>query len=288
MSTADKWTPHARRLHPDGRIHQDAVAAVLARYCRNHPNVPEDRQRGHRAKRDLVGRALSGRRLTGDTLDLFIAAFGINDEHAWRLRSHLDERRSPSSSIVRGRFGLPPQTALGKPTQHQTLSLFEFHCLGPDGIPMVHKTVQIIQSEVDDFVTYPFRFDTDQLTVTAHRGGHAGPIHRLPSGLWAVDITLIEPLQKGQRTDLEYETRLHYDRPPPPEVRRAVLRRVRNIGMSVQFDPARPPMAVWRAHWDSLSGPTTFKEPTELDRQHKTFHFWEEVEHAIVGFIWQW
>jgi hypothetical protein len=279
---------YVRRRHPDGRLHQDAVAAVLADYCRDYPNVPEDRERSHRAKRDLVGRALSGQRLTGDTLNLFISAFGINDEHAWRLRSLLDEHGPPSSSIVRGQFDPPPETTVSGPIQHETLSLFEFHCLGPDGIPTVHKTVQIIQSEVDELVAYQYRFDTDAVTVTVHRGGRAGPVYRLPSGLWAVDITLIEPLPKGCRTDLEYETRLHYDHPPPPEVRRAVRRRVRNIGMSVQFDPALLPRAVWCTHWDSLDGTPVLRQQIELNRQHKAFHFWEEVEHAIVGFTWKW
>jgi hypothetical protein len=93
------WLRAVSRAHGE-QINFSAVAKVLARAAE------QDRPEGvhHRELRDRVRRALTHDRLTNDTLDLFIRAFGIRSPDADRLwtllleRPALPEPRAPQHS----------------------------------------------------------------------------------------------------------------------------------------------------------------------------------------------
>jgi len=93
------WLRSVSRAHGE-QINFSAVAKVLAR------TAELDRPEGvhHRELRDRVRRALTHDRLTNDTLDLFIRAFGIRTPDAERLwillleRPAVPEPRAPQHS----------------------------------------------------------------------------------------------------------------------------------------------------------------------------------------------
>jgi hypothetical protein len=93
------WLREVSRAHGE-QINFSAVAKVLARAAEL------DRPDGvhHRELRDRVRRALGHDRLTNETVDLFIRAFGMRGAHAERLwallleRTTLPEPRAPQRS----------------------------------------------------------------------------------------------------------------------------------------------------------------------------------------------
>src|SRR6185437_11108690 len=142
--------------------------------------------------------------------------------HAERLADLL--RGSPAVRVINGDLRAPSLVRRAAPTaQHETLSLHELHVLGPDGKPTEHQTIQLIRSTVDGLDSLPYRFDTDELAVEVVRGGQVGDVYRLTETLWAVDILLTRPLQRGETALMQYRTHFRYRTFPPPEFRRGVL-----------------------------------------------------------------
>ncbi|MEV7772749.1 hypothetical protein [Kitasatospora sp. NPDC086791] len=79
------WLRFVDRSVP-GRLHQAAVARVLAKWLWSQGEVPDDRDTA-RALRDRVSRALRGESLSADTLQLFASAFRMradDEEELWR------------------------------------------------------------------------------------------------------------------------------------------------------------------------------------------------------------
>jgi hypothetical protein len=164
------------------------------------------------------------------------------------------------------------------------------HTLGPDGRPAEHQTIQVIRSTVERLESYPYRFDTDELTVEVTRGGRVGQrVYRVSDSLYAVDIQLTRPLARGESSLMQYHTTFFYGSPPPPEFRRGLARATRDVSIWVTFHPQRLPRRIWSASWDGLDQARILeREPVELDDQRSVNRRFDVVERAIVGFYWEW
>jgi hypothetical protein len=268
------WEKHAPTASP-AVIDVEAVAESL------RPYAP-----GGQLELDVVRDALGGNEVSPATVDLFVEAFDLGPRHAGRLYSLIE-----GSNLVRVITGdnLNELHRQVGPRRHDTLALHEMHTLGPDGLPAEHQTIQVIKSTVDNFATYPYRFDTDELAVEVVRGGHVGDMYRLTNSLYGVDIVLDRPLAFAETALMHYRTTFLYRTAPPPEFRRAVLGTMTDVTMWVQFHRDRLPAQVWVGRWDSIDHANILDEqPVELDGEFSVQARYDRVENAIIGFHWSW
>jgi hypothetical protein len=288
-----RWTRTGPETDP-GQIDYPAVAAVLR--GDDEPMVREEpvvRDGAVPAVSDdeveTVRRALTGVELSPATLEMFIRAFGFTHRHGSRLRDVL--RGSAATRVITGDALAPVELyQRGGQPGYETLALHEMHTLGPDGRPAEHQTIQVIRSTVGRLDTYPYRFDTNELTVEVTRGGRVGQqVYRVSDSLYAVDILLTRPLAKGESSLMQYHTTFFYRSPPPTEFRRGLARATRDVSIWVTFHPQRLPKRVWSASWDGLDQARVLEcEPVELDEQRSVHRRFDVVERAIVGFYWEW
>ena len=158
-----------------------------------------------RKLKDRVTRSLSGKALTPETLNWFIEAFSMlraDRERLWALLEDSEQIR-----VITGEVPIV-SADLGSP-KHETSLLHEFHSIGPDGLSYGHRTVQVTRSLVDGLAGYPYRFDTNAVTVEVLRGGRVGPLYKIADTLYAVDILFTRPLQVGETASMEYRTTFH-------------------------------------------------------------------------------
>jgi hypothetical protein len=233
-----------------------------------------------------VSRALKpkGTVLARDTLELFIRAFDITDEHAsilWRQWAGDEPAR-----VVIGQLP-PPDGAPSAAPIYETVSLREYHYLGPDGQPSAHRTVRDIRSLVDGFDAYRYSFETNEVTVQRISGGQPGEPRHRHGDIWSVDIALPRTLNKGDEHSLEFETRFHYTHPAEPCLRRAAHARFENVVLRVEFHPAKLPRKVYWAEWLDYREPNAViiqEEPVSLDAEHAVYHRLDVLDRAVVGF----
>jgi hypothetical protein len=233
--------------------------------------------------------ALAGTALSPETLSRFVTGFGIGPRHADRLREVL--RGSPATRVITGDVLPPPELYQpGAPRGYETLALHDIHTLGPDGMPAEHQTIQVIRSTVDGLESYPYIFDTDELTVEVTRGGRVGErIHRLADSVYSVDIELPRPLAAGESALMQVRTTFFYSQAPPPEFRRGLMRTTRDVSMWVTFHPERVPKHIWAARWDRLDHSRVVeRDQVEPDGEWSVHRRFDAVDRAIVGFYWEW
>jgi hypothetical protein len=282
-----KWKRYEPERQRTGRPHQAAVAKVIERHV--------DRESGVRRNVSLkslpqrVSKALRGEALSRPTLDLFIDAFDISPDEAERLRRLLEGNdrirvlRSDTESVsteIATAFGI---------AEHRTKSVHEHHYVGPDGLPDWHRTQQVIESVTDRLVRYPYRFDTDALTVEVEQGGRLdGPVYRLTDTVFGVDIVLDEPLARGEQTSLSYRTVFRYSEPPPPEFRRGARGRLENVAIRVEFNPDRLPQEIWWTVWEGVDASPISREKASLRDGRYVFRQLDAIEQTVVGFTWEW
>lgn len=270
----DRWQRHAD--HEGDHV---AVARVLS-------------PAGTEPAPELVGtvrQALDGTDLSPDLATSFVSAFAVRPRHAKRLFDLL--RGSAAVRVISGDVAPPAQ--LGRPEEtrtYETLSLHESHVLGPDGLPAEHQTIQVIRSTVDRLDSLPYRFDTDELAVEVVRGGRVGEtVYHVTDTLYAVDILLADPLERGETALMQYRTTFFYKSPPPPEFRRGVLGSTKDLTLWVTFHQDRLPARVWSARWDGVEHAKVIeREPVELDGELSVHNRFDTVERAVVGFYWDW
>lgn len=285
-----RWRAKLKR--EDGM--QAAIAEVIANYLATH-GAPED-QLGPRQLRSRVSRAMAKNPdeivLSHTTLQLFIRAFSMSPDDTVRLEALFRGEAHIQYVQDEGATRLPIFDA--PPQRHRTVSLREYHYLGPDGLPAEHHTDQVIEATADGLDRYPYVVDTDMLTVDVQNGAHPGPMYQLRarsgSVFHAVDLVLHKSLDLGETAALRYITTFHYREAPPPEMRRAFRQKVDSFLLWVQFHPDKVPRAVWWARWESLDGrKVIYREPAALDCKLTAHRFLEGgVEQAIVGFYWEW
>lgn len=290
------WEQHVVRSRP-GEITQLAVAEVLARHLWNHPRVAGDADVLPRQLKDTVARALSGTLLSRPTLALFIDAFGISDAGAdrlWRLWEG-----SGRISVLSGPRAMGSETegelrsALG-PRRHQTVSLHDHVYVGSDGRVARTRTLQVIEAIADGLDRIPYLYDTNALTLEVGQGCRevSGELFQISEGLYAATIPLARELSAGETISLEYVTT--YCSPGNlndrhwREFRRAVMRRLENFDMRVEFHPDMLPARIWWGVWDGVDGNIVERESVSLGGQYEVHRYLRSVEKTVVGFRWSW
>lgn len=263
-------------------LHQSGICQVIADYLWNNGLHPVDDEALPRKLKDRVHRALGGSSLSLATLRWFTEAFTMSPEDTAAL---LKLAGCPASrDAVIGAAIVKPGVL--PPRRHRTVSLREFHRVGPDGLPESHRTVHVIRA--DDYLDrYPYIFDTDAASVRVACGGRCGEPYALEDGLFAVDILLAEPLLPGQTIAMECETTFWYRTPPPPEFRRAASGRIENVDLRVQFHQLRLPSRVWWSEWPALDATPAVSEPVELDAEKSVRRALPAIERRVVGFRWE-
>jgi hypothetical protein len=262
----DRWEQRARRGQP-GKIDRLAVARVLAAHSPGANRGGE--HSGLLRLRRAAAKALAGQALSSQLVRHFIQAFDMAEADAnrlWQLYSHDDER------------------------PWRTLALQEYHHVGADGIPVKHQTRHVLVAVRDGVDRYPFKFDTDLLSVSMVRGGTVSEPYPTGDGLFAVDILFSAPLKQGEPIGFEYDVAFHYREPPAPEFRRAVRGWLESLSVSVQFHPAKLPRSIWWAIWsDYRQGSRIIdRTPVQMDQECCVFNHLKDIEGAVVGFCWEW
>jgi hypothetical protein len=290
------WEQHVIRAR-SGEITQLAVAEVLARRLWSYPRVPGDVDVLPHQLKDTVSRALSGRLLSRSTLSLFIDAFGFSDAEAdrlWRLWEG-----SGTISVLSGPRAVTPRTeqdlhaALG-PRRHQTLSLHDHVTVGAGGAPVRTRTLQVVEAIADGLDRVPFLHDTKALTLEVGQGGTelTGELYQVSDDLFVTYISLARALDAGETTTLEYWVTYQYPGdsldPHEREYRRAVMGRLENFDIRVEFHPDKLPAGVWWATWDGVEGGIIQQEPVTLDTQHSAHRYLRFIEKTVAGFHWSW
>jgi hypothetical protein len=290
------WEQHVLRARSD-QITQLAVAEVLARYLWSHPRVAGDEDVLPRQLKDTVARALSGALLSQPTLNLFIEAFGISDEDADRLRRLW--QGSGHISVLSGQRAVRASTevdlhaALG-PRRHQTVSLHDHVSVGSDGRITRTRTLQVIEAIADGLDRIPYLYDTSALTLEVGQGcgDVSGELQQISTDVYATTIPLARELSAGETISLEYVTTYRYpgnlDDPQEREFRRAVMRRLENFDMRVEFHQDMLPPRIWWAVWDGVDGQILERELMSLGGQHEVQRYLRSVEKTVIGFRWSW
>jgi hypothetical protein len=265
-------------------VHQIAVSKALAAYLQHHDDAEMDYdQLTHR-----VSRAFRGEVLSRQTVNLFIRAFQFSDEHAtalWRQWEGMDPAR-----VIVGELAPPAPSSSHKLRQYETILLHEFHYLGPDGMPLRHRTLRNIRSLVDRLTTYRYSFDTNELTVDRIGGGLPSSLYQTTESIWAVDITLSRTLSRGEEHSLEFESTFHYNRPIEPCFRRVAHERLENVAIRVQFHPHKLPRNVWWTEWQDYRQPHAVvvdRQQVSLDTEHVAYHRLDVLDRAVAGFAWE-
>ncbi len=261
------WEASARHVR-SGKINDLAVARVLAASAPNGAGRSADHVPLRLTR--AVSKALSGQALDSRMLAHFINAFDMTEKDAnqlWQLYSQEDRERP-----------------------WRTLALQEYHFIGADGIPVKHQTRHLLVATQDGLDRYPYRFDTDQLSVSMVRGGTVSDPYPTGDGLFAVDVLFSKPLKQGEPIGFEYDTIFHYREQPAPEFRRAVRGWLESLYVSVQFHPSKLPRSIWWATWSDYREDSRIVERTriELDSDYSVFNYLKDVEGAVVGFCWEW
>lgn len=280
------WVQRARK----GGLHHTAIARALARHLHSRPRKGKEDGDEHAKLSQLVplvSNALNGVRLSGETLQLFIAAFGITSEHAnrlWRLHSGSETiHLLPDSSAV------PLETVAALPSRrHITHFVNDHHYLGLKGLPYRHETSQVIEATADGLDRYAYAFDTDCLTVEVLTGGTLGPPYSVSNGIHAVDILFDHPLVLGQRHALKYETTFRYESQPPSEFRRVVTVRVEYAEINITLHQAKLPKRVWEADWKDIASEPVRGAAVTPDDYRTVRRFIRDVENTGFGFVWEW
>ncbi len=278
------WRPFAQRLR-EGELNLRAIATVLARHLWDYPEHPGDDDVEPDQLIDTVWRAVHGRSLSLERLELFIAAFGM-DEQAEALRE-LWHDALPRRVVV-GELG-DRDAGSDVPKPYRTVQLHEFHYLGADGRAKRHRTVQAIRALQDGLACHRYTFDASQVSVERIHGGIPGKPWKLTETLTAVDIRLPQVLGRGDTASLEYLTRFHPGLDLEPNFRRASHRPVDDLVIRIEFHPEALPEQVYWAEWDDYRGEEqaiVHQEPVSLDPEHSAHRHLEYLCDGVVGFGW--
>jgi len=275
-----RWLDRTERAVDADEVSYAAVASLLADWGVREGEL--DYHADRRSVRDRVRCALRGTRCSPTTLRWFVGAFSMSQEHATMLARTFHGQ--PGEHIAQDWKSWP-----GLPTDpHLTRMLDESHFIGSNRLPRRHRTIQVIEATVDGYLSYPYRFDTPHAVVFVEEGGSPGPLHADSSGLCAVDIELVKPLQRGETTMVIYDTIFDYREPAPPTFRRATRSPIDTVNMKVKFDPAALPAEVRWQIWSSDDAEPTISEPVKLDADHAAHRCIAGLVRGIVGFTWKW
>jgi hypothetical protein len=280
-----------------GTINQLAVAEVIARHLWSAPRGPQDVGVTPHQLKDTVSRALTGRLLSRSALGLFIEAFGFSEHEAdrlWRLWNG-----SATIGVMTGSHAVPTQAEhdvvqVVGPRKHQTLSLHDHVYVGVDGRIDRARMLQVIEAITQGVDRIPFLCDTNVLTIEVGQGGKelSGEVRQIGDDVYFTEILLARTLDLGETITLEYWVTYRFPGdladPAEREFRRAVMRRVENLDMRIEFHPDRLPTGLWWAHWDGVDGNIVQREAVSLDNQHSSHRYVRSLDKTVAGFVWEW
>lgn len=289
------WHQHAVRPREDV-INQMAVAEVIVSYLRSLPDRPGQAGMQPYQMRETVSGALSGR-LSRETLEVFIGAFGFVEHEADRLQRLYSG--SARISVISGSHAVTVHAerelahVLG-PRRHQTLSLHDHVYVGPDGRIDRARMLQVIEAIERGVDRVPFLCDTNVLTIEVGKGGKelAGQVQQVNDDLFFTEILLARTLDLGETISLEYWLTYRFPGnqmdPAEQEFRRGVMRHADSFAMRVEFHPDKLPAKVWWARWDGVEGEVLEQEQVTLDRQYSAHRYLRSLDRAVAGFRWSW
>ena len=287
----DAWRCRVSRPRDDV-INQLAVAEVIA----GQQHAVREGQLTPYQLRDIVSGALFGGKLTADTLQTFIAAFGFAEEESDRLLRLLSG--STRISVMSGTRAVPASAEMDVdvaygPRKHQTLALHDHVWVGADGRIDRARTMQVIEAIAPAVDRVPAIFDINVLTLEAGQGCKEllGQVRRVGSDMFFTEILLARTLDIGETLSFEYLRTYRYAghlAPSEREHRRAVMRHADGLDMRVEFHPERLPCTVWWSHWDGTDGDVLEREAVSLDSQHSVHRYLRALEKTVVGFYWEW
>jgi hypothetical protein len=174
---------------------------------------------------------------------------------------------------------------------HRTVALHEWHRIGPDGLPLRHRTIQVIRALQPGVRSYTYRFDRREAEVDLVRGAIPGePYDDEVPGLTAVDLVFPRPLDVGETTSFEYVTVFHWRSVPPPRFRRAARYPVEHLDVKLVFAPERLPAEVQWGLWSGFTddAPLRAAERVDLAADHTAQRYIEQLSGHTVGFAWTW
>jgi transcriptional regulator with XRE-family HTH domain len=295
LTRPGRYRTQWRSLLVPGKGAVDAIAEVIARSLADRG--AEDADQDPVKLRGRVSRALAGNSpdtvLSSATLNWFADAFDIAPDDADRLRF-----LHAGSSSIRYVRGDAQETDLpifdAPPARHRTVDLREYHYLGPDGLPVQHRTDQVLEATEDGLDRYTYMVDTNMLTLDVQTGGVPGLPYQLRARdgnvYHAIDILLERPLPRGATAVLNYTATFRYEEAPPTEMRRVFRRKVDNYLLWIHFHPDMVPSKLWWAEWNGVvNSSITHREPMTLNSSNEAHRFLEGgVAQAVVGFYWEW
>lgn len=295
-SYRDSWQEHVAKPR-DGVINQLAVTELIVNRLRSIAGRPGDAQMMPYQFQETVSGALSGQRLSKDTLQLFIDAFGFAEHESmrlWRLWNG-----SARITVMSGTHAVPAEAEqdvdrVFGPRRHQTVSLHDHVYVGSDRRIDRVRPLQVIEAIVPGVDRIPFLCDTNVLTLEVGQGGKelSGDVRKISNDVFLNEILLARTLEVGETITLEYWITYRFPGNPQDraerEFRRAVMRQIQNFDMRVQFHPDSLPARTFWARWDGVEGDVIEREEVTLDKQNSVHRYLRELDKVVVGFYWEW
>jgi hypothetical protein len=156
------------------------------------------------------------------------------------------------------------------------------------------RTLQVVEAIADGLDHIPYLYDTNAVTLEVGQGcgDISGELYQVSEDVYAAMIPLARKLSVGETSSIEYMTTYGYpgdlDDLQEREFRRAVMGRMENFEMRVEFHPDMLPAHVWWAVWDGVDGDLVERESVSLGGQHEVHRYLRSVEKTVVGFRWSW
>jgi hypothetical protein len=275
-----------RRVARDrSELSQAAVAKVIEEYLWDSGERSEDLLHLARQLKDRVSRALSGERLSAETLTWFIAAFHMDEgdkNRLWGIYAGLDTDALGISHTLRRRREMVRRQC------HRTVSLVERYTVDQHGSLVRRRTHHTIRAIEDGVDIYIFNHEPQASAIEVVHGGQIGRRYTYGGGLTSVEIILDKQLGTGETTVLEYRTSFAGRAVGLTEVRRAAFGRCENVDLAVEFHCSRVPVSAWWCAWDDhFDGTCVIEMPVEVCKG-AIRQFVPYIEETVVGFRWGW
>ena len=265
-------------------LNQSSIAKVVAAYLVDQGLLAEFEENDWpRSRRDWIRSRLAGEMMTHLELELFMTAFQLLDEDREHLRRMLQVGAPPVIPDEIRLDGLPARDS------YELVRAFDEERIGADGLPTCRRTRVTMRALRDGVDGCLYLLDTQRAVVTVSSGGTASAPQRVGEQVWAVVITLDEPIARNVLHDLDYETTYDYQEPPAPLHRRLAPGPDCEVAMMVTFHPDRLPRAVHVSTWAGVMDvdPITSVR-VELDTSHSAVATWTVARAGLVGLSWEW
>ncbi len=279
------------------QLNRASVGRIIAAHLVDTHHLDDIEEKAWpRAKKDWLNRCLDGARpedanaLNREALGLFCDAFAMSACHRTQLLA-LWESSSGARTLGRPAPATRERTAELPAREYHSVWVLEEHFVGADRRPLLHRTTQTVEADVDDLRRIIHKFDADCVAVDVERGGRAsGDIMLITEGLWGQPIVLDEPAARGEHRDLVYTTYFHHTEEPPPEFRRSGGSDPHaDTEIRVHFHPDSVPAEVCHCVWPALDERPLTEAVVELDDTRSAAEVFNILQPgSLVGFRWSW